>query len=337
VRWLAFLLLALLPGIASAQIAGFPPGAFDNTAARAPAPAGYTGPLDAQSGASAVWFMAAGSAAIAAAGTQSIIQIGRGSDSHTCKVLVGSSGQMVTTVSSCSTSGDNGETIATWCATTTCYTVPASTGVSLYDQSGNTYDQHGFADLISSDPVLTTTNCSPAGKYCWQLSGSNYLAGVANANAANVFGPTAFTIVAWVYPTELNNSAQYSILGTDIATSFVLRLNGQSGNATGIMEADASGASLIGLATCTIPINSWSSVAFTYNVGTKAYAFYANGTTCGSGTNSGNNPYLGNTAHIWLGGDNANAGLKGLLRGEVTYAGTAYGAATTEAIMATGP
>lgn len=45
-HWLLALCLALLPTLASAQIPSFPPGAFNNTAARAPQPITYVGAGD---------------------------------------------------------------------------------------------------------------------------------------------------------------------------------------------------------------------------------------------------------------------------------------------------
>jgi hypothetical protein len=56
------------------------------------------------------------SAAYATGSNLSISLMGRGSDSHTCQVLITSTGDLASTVSGCSTGGDNGTALFTWCS-----------------------------------------------------------------------------------------------------------------------------------------------------------------------------------------------------------------------------
>lgn len=65
------------------------------------------------SGQVAYWGLRAYTAAIAAAGTQPLVNLRRSADSHTCDILVSSSGGMGNTAN-CSTGGDNGTAFASW-------------------------------------------------------------------------------------------------------------------------------------------------------------------------------------------------------------------------------
>lgn len=93
-----------------------------------PHPTGYTGPGNVVSGAVAWWGLRAYNQACANSNCQ-IINIFRASDSHQCDILASSKGGLGNTAN-CSTGGDNGETVATWCNATTC------TVGQVYDQSG---------------------------------------------------------------------------------------------------------------------------------------------------------------------------------------------------------
>ncbi len=92
----------------------------------------YTGPGDLYAGFKAWWGLRAYSAAYAAA-TSKAINIIRASDSRTCDVNVATTGGLGVTAS-CSTGGDNGTAVATWCNATTCSVITA------YDQSGDSND-----------------------------------------------------------------------------------------------------------------------------------------------------------------------------------------------------
>lgn len=95
--------------------------------------ASYVGPGDIVSGATVFYSLRAYTAAIAAAGTQKLVNLQRSSDSHTCDVLVATSGGMGLTAN-CSTGGDNGQTSIAFCNATTC------TFQTWYDQGGNAFD-----------------------------------------------------------------------------------------------------------------------------------------------------------------------------------------------------
>jgi hypothetical protein len=90
------------------------------------------GPGDIVPGASVWYGLRAYNAAIAIAGTQALVNVRQSSNSHTCDIIVSSSGGLGNTAN-CSSSGDNGEAAATFCGST-CYVTEA------YNQTGNGFN-----------------------------------------------------------------------------------------------------------------------------------------------------------------------------------------------------
>jgi hypothetical protein len=114
----------LFSSVAVAQFNGCSAGFCSPSSASA----SYTGPGDIVSGAYAWYGLRAYNAAIAAAGTQKLINIRNGTTTETCDVIVASNGGLGLTAN-CSGSS-NGESPATFCSGATCSVVTA------YDQSG---------------------------------------------------------------------------------------------------------------------------------------------------------------------------------------------------------
>lgn len=103
-------------------------------AGSAPSGGGYTGPGDVVASATHFWGFRAYSAATATANAKAAALIR--SDSHTCDVLLATTGDLGVTAN-CSTSGENGTAVATWCNATTC-------------KASTLYDQVGTADMVQS-------------------------------------------------------------------------------------------------------------------------------------------------------------------------------------------
>lgn len=116
-------------------------------------PPTYTGPGDLQS--FTMWAgLRAYTGAIAAAGTQALINVNRLSDSRTCDVLVASNGGFGLTAN-CSDAGDNGTTAETFCNATTCRTL-------VYDQTGNNACSATACNLTNgttANRLTLTFNC----------------------------------------------------------------------------------------------------------------------------------------------------------------------------------
>lgn len=82
-------------------------------------------------------------------GTHKSVALTRTSDSHTCDLLIATAGNTLGTTTSCSTGGDNGTAIATWCNATTCKID------KFYDQSGNSRD---FVSTNSANEARLNTS-----------------------------------------------------------------------------------------------------------------------------------------------------------------------------------
>lgn len=128
---------------------------------------GYTGPIDVVASPTAIYALRAASAAIAAAGTQKIVNVeasGTTPANVTCDILVTSSGGLGNTAN-CSTGSYNGTAGATFCATGA-----GSCNVETwYDQSGNGYNQS-----INTGTVALTFSCIGS-LPCLTFNGSGYL------------------------------------------------------------------------------------------------------------------------------------------------------------------
>src|SRR5689334_16928212 len=92
-----------------------------------PSAATYTGPGDIVASAKAWFGLRAYSAAVAAAGTQKVVNLRNTGTSETCDVLIATNGGLATTVSNCSGSS-SGTALSTFCGT--------CAATKLYDQSG---------------------------------------------------------------------------------------------------------------------------------------------------------------------------------------------------------
>lgn len=125
----------------------------------------YTGPIDVVASPTAIYALRAASAAIAAAGTQKIVNVSASETTPanvTCDIIVASNGGLGKTAN-CSTSSFNGTAAATFCATGS-----GSCGVETwYDQSGNGLNQtqQGVApplvfNCISSLPCIQMTQAN---------------------------------------------------------------------------------------------------------------------------------------------------------------------------------
>jgi len=158
--------------------------------AERPAGGGYTGPGDIVSGATAWYGLRAYSAAIVNAGTQALVSLRRASDSHTCDIIVSASGGLGKTAN-CSTGGDNGTAVATWCNSTTCYVTMA------YDQSGNGFN---LAQATTGNQPQLAFSCIGS-LPCLErpLAAATYLAG-SYAGLA-ISAPQSFSAVVNVYNT----------------------------------------------------------------------------------------------------------------------------------------
>jgi hypothetical protein len=130
------------------------------------APPSFTGAADA-AGATPLAFYStrAMSAAIAAAGTQKLFQLTRFVDSHTCDVIVATSGNAGLTAN-CSTSGDNTQLATAFCSgTNVC-------GFSTwYDQSGNGQD---VGQIAQANMPIFKTGCVGS-FFCLQGDGAREL------------------------------------------------------------------------------------------------------------------------------------------------------------------
>lgn len=131
-------------------------------------PVTYQGPGDI-AGVNAIavsyWGVAAYSYAIGTAGTAAAVLLTRSSDSATCNLLVTSTGDPATTTSGCGVGGDNGSSVATWCA--------ASGGHC----TANLSDQKGSRALSSTDAssyptFVTAGSCAGTSKPCLSYDGT---------------------------------------------------------------------------------------------------------------------------------------------------------------------
>lgn len=117
----------------------------------------YVGPGDIVSGAKAFYGVRAYSAATATANAAAMKLI-RASDSHTCDILLASTGDLGVTAN-CSTGGDNGTAVASWATGTV-------TIDTWYDQTGNGWD------VFQSGSAPGFTLSCQGGKPCAVFAGS---------------------------------------------------------------------------------------------------------------------------------------------------------------------
>lgn len=124
-RWIVFLVGLLVAVPAAAQ-----PKLLQAHASGSPPT--YTGPIDIVASPTALYSLRAGSAAIAAAGTQTIINIRRASDNVACDFLPASTGGFGVTTSTCNSSTQGGVSYGTFVGTdTTCTASISGTTLTL--------------------------------------------------------------------------------------------------------------------------------------------------------------------------------------------------------------
>lgn len=150
----------------------------------------YTGPGDIKSGAVAWWGLRAYSCTMAD-GTHTAINLKR-TDTHTCDVFLNTSGALGNTTG-CSTGGENGTAVATWCNATTCKIE------KFYDQSGNSRDALANDDV--GGPVTLTFSPTKA----------DFTSGLGLCTAGTLSLPQPATVSAVLNPS--NTGAIQAVVG----------------------------------------------------------------------------------------------------------------------------
>jgi hypothetical protein len=150
------------------------------------APTGYQGVGDKASGWNAWYSCVRAYNAAFATGSNASCNLSRASDSHTCDVLIATSGTWGITAN-CTPSGDNGTAVATWCAATTCSVV------EMYDQTGN--GNHQLQSTAANQfTVAPAGSCFATATFGQCLASANQFY---SSSSGLTFGfPYSFTIVA---------------------------------------------------------------------------------------------------------------------------------------------
>lgn len=193
---------------------------------------GYVGPMDVFASPKALFSLRAGSAAIAAAGTQPIIKLHRASDGETCDVLPASTGNLGLTAN-CS-GADNGKVLTNgstgFCDSTTC------TGDTWYDQSGSSLNVS--MGTVANQPTLVF-NCLGTTRPCWSFNGTtSYF----NGNNSLTATSQTFTVSAVAIRTG-NFSAQSDIIADSSGIFFTSTPNqagGWFGTQAGATASDSA-------------------------------------------------------------------------------------------------
>jgi hypothetical protein len=267
------------------------------------APPSFTGAADA-AGATPLAFYStrAMSAAIAAAGTQKLFQLTRFADSHTCDVIVATSGNAGLTAN-CSTPGDNTQLATAFCSgTNVC-------GFSIwYDQSGNGQD---VLQATQASMPIFKTGCVGS-FFCAQGDGAREL----DRNPFSTINQT-FTISAVVQRTGAFTTQQSFFSGNGFNVQFLFnnaanQVDIYSGNVTNFVTvADSKFNALAGIyngGSSTIIVNGTEAS----NCSPFACNAAANGISGATAviTNSGNpsaNPFTGYLLElgVWSGSFNS--------------------------------
>ena len=235
----------------------------------------YTGPLDIVSGATAFYSLRAGSGAIAAAGTQPIIAMRRGSDNATCTAIVATSGSVDFTVGApCS-----GATVTAFCASTTCYVT------TWYDQSGN---GNNLAQPTAANQPSLIFGCLGT-RPCISFNG----AGDGLIDTSGTFGLGAFTVDVMAEYNSVSGSESNRIFSQDnISSNFGLLVELTNGNPSQHMvlnstEVDLNGAFSLSTGTWYNITSGWNlTTQFVYENATQDAnsPVAATGTMRGTGT-----------------------------------------------------
>lgn len=140
---------------AFADMLGPPPASLNKAVVPSVVAPSYTGPLDVVASATACFSLKACSAAIAAAGTQKLINIERIVDGHKCDVIVATSGNIGLTAN-CTTGGDNGSTVAAF-QTVDASATGAITGTALTMVGGHVGDAVTGGTTLAGTFIITGT------------------------------------------------------------------------------------------------------------------------------------------------------------------------------------
>ena len=135
----------------------------------------YVGLIDVAASPLILYSLRAGSAAIAAAGTQKLINLRNGTTVETCDVLVATSGGLGLTAN-CSSTG-NGQTVAAWLGAATGYFT------KWYDQSGHGNDVSQATAANQPSLNQSCVNSLP----CAVFAGSQYLTVALGAGVSQPF------------------------------------------------------------------------------------------------------------------------------------------------------
>ncbi len=148
-----------------------------------PAVAAYSGPGDVV--VAAAWF-GLRPYSLATVGNKAVNLI-RSSDSHTCDFL-SSTTLGLGNSASCSTGGDNGTALATWCAATTCSVV------TLYDQTGSTNCSSAACNITQATsakrPTITLSCLGSLPCMAFVRASNQFLGESASVNAGLGNGPS---------------------------------------------------------------------------------------------------------------------------------------------------
>ncbi|WP_372785035.1 hypothetical protein [Phenylobacterium sp.] len=269
--------LALAPGVAAAQLLTLGVGG------QPAAGAAYTGPGDVVSAAK-VWIGLRAYSAAQADGAHKAIALVRASDSHSCDVFLNTSGNLGVTTA-CSTGGENGTAVATWCNATTC-----SIDV-FYDQTGNGFT---FTAHTSSNRAVLSFSCLGALACADFTSATAYYESVISATADGL--TTSFVAIR-----TGNFTAENDILAIGTAVFYDA-------------VANKVGAYFGNAATATASDSAWHAIQIVGNNTSGAIAVDATQTTSlnmgtsgqlanpflGSGNSSGSNPLTGKLMEVGM-------------------------------------
>lgn len=149
-RWIVFLVGLLVAVPAAAQ-----PKLLQAHASGSPPT--YTGPIDVAASPTALYSLRAGSAAIAAAGTQTIVNIRRASDNVACDFLPTIAGNFGVTTSTCNSSTQGGVSYGTFVGTdATASCTIAGTAVACTGASSTLHVNDPITGVGITQPCLVT-------------------------------------------------------------------------------------------------------------------------------------------------------------------------------------
>lgn len=206
----ALIWLASWPALAQVPTTGAGRGAPSSSGP----PPSYTGPVDIVASPTAIYALRAASAAIAAAGTQKIVNVsasGTTPANVTCDILVASNGGLANTAN-CSTGSFNGTAAATFCAIGSGSCIVET----WYDQGGG-----GLNQSINTGTVALTFSCIGA-LPCLTFNGAGFLCNTSFPTVAQpITVAHAFSAIATntAYPLWASNSSNIFTVFNDSSTS----------------------------------------------------------------------------------------------------------------------